>query len=60
MRQEYEIELKDFQNEYLSEMVKKYDLADNGKAVRILIDFAIEKADVEAEIFQEERCHSCD
>tara|TARA_B100000945_G_C20157845_1_gene491674 strand:- start:43 stop:285 length:243 start_codon:yes stop_codon:yes gene_type:complete len=60
MRQEYEVELKDFQNEYLNDMVKKYDLPDTAKAIRILIDFAIEKADMESEIFQDERCHSCD
>lgn len=60
MRQEYDVEMKDHQQEYLNAMVAKYDLPDTGKAVRILIDFAIEKADMEAEIFQDERCHSCD
>ncbi|MEM7467149.1 MAG: hypothetical protein AAF387_09715 [Pseudomonadota bacterium] len=59
MRQDYDIELKDFQQEYLTKIVEKYDLADMGKAVRCLIDYAIEKTDSEDEIFEEMRCHSC-
>ena len=59
MRQEYDIELKDFQKEYLAGIVEKYDLPDMGKAVRCLIDFAIEMESQEMEIFALERCHSC-
>ena len=60
MRQEYEIELKDFQKEYLLGISEKYDLPDIGKAIRCLIDFAIEMEDQESEIFKLERCHSCE
>ncbi|MEM7217857.1 MAG: hypothetical protein AAF515_05790 [Pseudomonadota bacterium] len=60
MRQEYEIELKDFQNEYLGEIVDKYDLPELGKALRCLVDYAIDNPDLEVEIFQLMRCHSCD
>jgi hypothetical protein len=60
MRQEYEIELKEFQQEYLEKMVEKYDIADMGKAIRCLIDFAIEQENLEVDIFRLERCHSCD
>lgn len=59
MREEYGVELKDFQKDYLNEMVEKYDLPDVGKAVRILIDFSFERSDLEEEIFGESRCHSC-
>ena len=60
MRELQEVELKEFQTEYLNNMVTKYDLPDIGKAIRCLIDFSIEKDAQEAEIFKEERCHSCD
>ena len=60
MRQEYEIELKEFQKEYLSNMAEKYDLPDMGKAIRCLIDYAIDDDSLEVDIFKLERCHSCD
>ena len=47
MRQEYEIELKEFQKEYLSNMAEKYDLPDMGKAIRCLIDYAIDDGSLE-------------
>lgn len=60
MRQEHEIELKEFQSEFLTQMVEKHDLADLGKALRCLIDYAIDSPDLEEDIFVLERCHSCD
>ena len=60
MRQEYDIELKDFQKDYLAGITEKYDLPDMGKAIRCLIDYAIEMEAQEIEIFKLERCHSCD
>ena len=60
MRQEHAIELKEFQLEYLEKIVADYDVPDIGKAVRCLIDYAIEEEDKEKEFFQLERCHSCD
>ena len=60
MRQEYEIELKEFQNEYLLNIAEKYDLPDMGKAIRCLIDYAIDSQELEDDIFKLERCHSCD
>ena len=43
MRQELEVELKEFQLDYLKKIVERYDLADSGKAIRCLIDYAIEE-----------------
>ena len=60
MRQEHAIELKEFQLEYLREIVANYDIPDIGKAVRCLIDYAIEEKGKEKELFRLERCHSCD
>ena len=53
------IELKPGQIEYLKKMAKKYDLEDESKAVRCLINFAIEESAREKEIFEEVRCLDC-
>ena len=60
MRQEHTLELKAFQVEYLQQMVGRYDLPGMGKAIRCLIDYAIEEEKLEEAIFKWERCHSCD
>ena len=60
MRQEHTLELKAFQVEYLQQMVDQYDLPEMGKAIRCLIDYAIEEEKLEEVIFKWERCHSCD
>ena len=53
------LELRQAQAEYLDKMVKKYDLPDRGKAIRILVNYAMEKADQEEAIFTEIRCTDC-
>ena len=59
MREEFEVELKEYQHEYLTKMVENFDLPDLGKAVRCLIDYAIDEAELEADIFDFQRCYSC-
>ena len=56
---EYQVELKEDQYEYLSRMVKKHGLADESKALRCLIDHAIEESELEEAIFEEIRCRNC-
>jgi hypothetical protein len=56
---EFQITLKDRQHAYLTEMAKKYRLEDEAKALRCLINYAIEKKDAETTIFQEIRCQDC-
>ena len=43
---------------YINDMVKKHDLPDAGKAIRALLDYAIEDGD-DQEIFGEIRCLRC-
>ncbi len=57
--QTYSVELKARQMEFLEEMVKVYDLPDTSKALRCLINYAVEKADRRDEIFSEIRCLDC-
>ena len=44
--------------DFLREMVRTYDLPDIDKAVRILLDYAMEDGDQD-EIFKEIRCLHC-
>ena len=55
----YSLELKEGQYSLLTRMAKKYDLPDEGKALRCLLNFALERPDLEKEIFEEIRCFDC-
>ena len=57
--EEFPIELKDVQHKWLQEMAQKYNLDDPSKAVRCLINFAIQEKEHEASIFEEIRCLHC-
>ena len=46
------------QDTWLEEMVAKHSLIDKSKALRVLLDYAIEDGS-EAEIFEHERCRFC-
>ena len=53
------IKLESAKVEFLDEMVRKYSLADVGKAVRCLINYARENPDRCDDIFGEVRCLDC-
>ena len=53
------LELKQGQLEYLEEMAKKYNLPDRSKALRCLVNFAMQETAHEASIFSEIRCVKC-
>lgn len=55
----YPIDLESEKIQFLEEMVTKYRLADAGKAVRCLINYARENPDKQREIFEEVRCVDC-
>ena len=57
--QTYPIELETGKMQFLEEMAAKYGLADAGKAVRCLINYARENPDKHADIFEEVRCLDC-
>lgn len=44
--------------EWLESMVEEYNLTDASKALRILLDYALEDGDA-GEIFQTVRCRHC-
>jgi hypothetical protein len=55
----YPIELESEKIQFLEDMAAKYGLADGGKAMRCLINYARENADKHADIFEEVRCLDC-
>ncbi len=54
-----QIGLKDSQWSYLERMVEQHGLPDVDKALRCLVNFAIDRDDLESEIFDEIRCYDC-
>ncbi len=55
----FPIDLEAEKIRFLHEMAAKYQLADPGKAVRCLINYARENPDRHADIFEEVRCLDC-
>ena len=58
-KQEHTVELKERQVQFVDRMVEKYGLPDRGKAIRILIDFAMHETGDQKRIFEDTRCSSC-
>jgi hypothetical protein len=54
-----EIQLKPAMVQFLEEAVRKYQLEDQGKALRCLINYVRENPDKADEIFTEVRCLHC-
>jgi hypothetical protein len=53
------VELASEQKQFLDEMAQKFALADVGKAVRCLVNYARENPDRHEAIFGEVRCLDC-
>lgn len=53
-------ELRDYQVEFLREMMTKYKIKDEGKALRVLLDYAVQDGDLD-QIFDKMnmRCIAC-
>lgn len=54
-----EIQLKPAMVQFLDEAVKRYQLEDQGKALRCLINYVRDNPDKADEIFTEVRCLHC-
>ena len=55
---EQTFELNDDHIDWLKEMTKKFSLDDEGKALRIVLDYIKEEADLST-VFEEIRCNHC-
>lgn len=58
VKTEHKVELNDDHVEWLREMAKKYDLPDEHKALRCVLDHAMDEGDADA-IFDKMRCRHC-
>jgi hypothetical protein len=55
----YPIELESEKVQFLQQVVERHGLADLGKAVRCLVNYARENPDRHADIFDQVRCLDC-
>jgi hypothetical protein len=55
---EYSFELNDDHVEWLKNMKNKFSLDDEGKTLRIVLDYVMEEADQET-VFEVIRCNHC-
>ena len=51
-------ELNADQVDWIKEMVEKYELEDQNKALRVVLDFVMSEAD-EGSVFEDIRCNHC-
>ena len=58
-KQTYEIELNPDQMAFVQSMKEKYGLRDEGKAMRVIMDYLISNADVHEAVFTQVRCLRC-
>jgi hypothetical protein len=58
IKTEHKFELNDDHVHWLKEMVEKYGLFDEGKALRITLDYVMEETD-QTSVFEEVRCNHC-
>lgn len=54
-----EVHLEPAQLRYLEAMMARYAIPDLGKAVRVLVNFAMAAPDHEEQIFKKTRCRHC-
>lgn len=57
-KDKYSFDLNDDQATWLQEMVNQYTLEDKSKAVRIVLDYIKEEANLD-DVFQKIRCSHC-
>jgi len=58
-KEAHTVQLKPAQVEFLEQMTRAHDLDDMSKAIRCLVDFAIQESEHQDDIFQTIRCLHC-
>ncbi len=59
-KQVFEIELNTDQMAFIRSMKDKYDIVDEGKTLRVVIDYLIGSKNVHDEVFEKRRCFRCE
>ena len=60
VKQNFELELSTDQIAFIRSMKNKYEIVDEGKTLRALIDYLIVNKGVHDEVFGKRRCFRCD
>ena len=60
VKQSFEAELETDQIAFIRSMKNKYEIVDEGKTLRALIDYLIVNKGVHDEVFRKRRCFRCD
>jgi len=60
VKQNFEVELSTDQIAFIRSMKNKYEIVDEGKTLRALIDYLIVNKGVYDEVFGKRRCFRCD
>ena len=60
VKQNFEVELSTDQISFIRSMKNKYEIVDEGKTLRALIDYLIVNKGVHDEVFGKRRCFRCD
>ena len=60
VKQNFEVELSTDQIAFIRSMKNKYEIVDEGKTLRALIDYLIINKGVHDEVFRKRRCFRCD
>ena len=60
VKQNFEVELSTDQIAFIRSMKNKYEIVDEGKTLRALIDYLIVNKGVHDEVFRKRRCFRCD
>ena len=58
IKKKYSFELNDDQVTWLQEMVESHSLEDEGKALRVVLDYIKEEANLD-DVFKKIRCNHC-
>ena len=59
-KQTFEVELGTDQMAFIRSMKDKYDIVDESKTLRVVIDYLIGAKGVLDEVFEKRRCYRCD
>ena len=59
-KETYEVQLNPDQMAFIRSMKEKYEIADNSKTLRVVIDYLMVTQDVHDAVFGQSRCLRCD
>ena len=59
-KETYEIQLNPDQMAFIRSMKEKYEIADDSKTIRVVIDYLMVTQNVHADVFGQSRCLRCE